>query len=186
LVDRVFIWCLTNFEVAFWDSKSEVYIGEIILAMLGRMKDGSKFCHVFVWWTECEVTKFEDRDPIAWRKPIQKEFWQYPNFSHSNTVMIDHKTCRLGENQYGNLIIPTTFYVAKLQNFLKVGDDKAFLKDCLWPWLYGLYKCKDIKHFWEHYPKSVFDPSVEILNLYEIGATSITTETMEDEGTCGP
>ena len=100
--------------------------------------------------------------------------------------MIDYKTCRLGKNQYGNLIIPNTIYVVELQNFFKIGDDKAFLKDCLWPWLHGLYGCKDIKHFWEHYPKNIFDPNVEILNLYEIGATSITTKTMEDEGTCGP
>ena len=70
LVDRFFIRCLTIFEVAFWNSKSKVYMGEIILAMLERMKDGSKFCHVFVWWKECEVTKFEDGDPIAWGKPI--------------------------------------------------------------------------------------------------------------------
>jgi hypothetical protein len=83
--------------------------------MLARMKDGGKFSPVFVWFgKECEVTKFEDGIPVAWRKPLQKVFWRYPNFSHSNTVMIDHNITRFGKNPSRILIIPTTFYVAEL------------------------------------------------------------------------
>jgi hypothetical protein len=125
--------CFLKFHIAFWGTKSEVYLREIVLAMLARMKDGGKFSPVFVWsGKECEVTKFEDGIPVTWRKPLQKVFWRYPDFSHSNTVMIDHKTSRLGGNPSGNLIIPTAFYVAELQ---KLGDDKAFLKGSLWPHL---------------------------------------------------
>jgi hypothetical protein len=50
-----------RFHVAFWDTKSEVYMGEIVPAMLARMKHGGNFNPVFVWsGKECEVTEFED------------------------------------------------------------------------------------------------------------------------------
>jgi hypothetical protein len=63
--------------------------------MLRRMKEGSTFRPLFVWsGKECEVTKFEDGIHLEWRKPLQKVFWQYPTFNHTNTVMIDHKTYR--------------------------------------------------------------------------------------------
>jgi hypothetical protein len=58
--------CFMRFDVAFWGTKSEMYMREIVPAILGRMKDGSKSTLVFVWSTkECEVTKFEDGIPIA-------------------------------------------------------------------------------------------------------------------------
>ena len=98
-------------------------------------------------------------------------------------MMIDYKTCRLGGNPYGNLIISIAFYVVELQ---KIGDDKAFLKGCLWPQLYKLHGCKDIEYFWKHYLESVLDSRIEILNVCEIGATSTTTNTMEGEGVYGP
>jgi hypothetical protein len=126
-----------RFHVAFWDTKSEVYMGEIVPAMLARMKHGGNFNPIFVWsGKECEVTEFEDGIPLAWGKPIQKVFWRYPDFSHSNTVMVDHNITRLGGIPSANLVIPTLFYVAELQ---KLGDDKAFLKGSLWPNLQGFY-----------------------------------------------
>jgi hypothetical protein len=99
---------------------------DIVQAMLRRMKEGTTFKPLFGWsGKECEVTRFEDGIPLEWGKPLFKIFWWYSQFNHANTVMIDHKICRLGGNPAANLIIPTTFYVANLQ---KVGDDKAFLK----------------------------------------------------------
>jgi hypothetical protein len=72
--------------------------------MLARMKDGGKLNPIFVWsGKECEVTKFEDGIPVTWGKPLQKVFWRYLDFSHSNTVMIDHNTARLGGNPFGSL-----------------------------------------------------------------------------------
>jgi hypothetical protein len=57
--------CFVHFEVAFWDSKSEVYMDDIVPVMLGRMKEGSTFKPLFVWsGKECEVTKFEDGIPL--------------------------------------------------------------------------------------------------------------------------
>jgi hypothetical protein len=106
---------------------------DIVQAMLRRMKEGTTFKPLFVWsGKECEVTRFEDGIPLEWRKPLFKIFWWYPQFNHANTVMIDHKICRLGGNPAANLIISTAFYVA---DFQKVRDDKAFLKTSLWPQL---------------------------------------------------
>jgi hypothetical protein len=87
--------CFVHFEVAFWGRKSEFYMDNVVPSMLRRMKEGSTFRPLFVWsGKECEVTKFEDGIHLEWRKPLQKVFWQYPTFNHTNTVMIDHKTYR--------------------------------------------------------------------------------------------
>jgi hypothetical protein len=172
-----------RFDVAFWGTKSEMYMREIVPAILGRMKDGSKSTPIFVWSAkECEVTKFEDGIPIACRKPLQKVFWRYPHFSYSNTVMIDHNSSRLGGNPYGNLIVPTAFYVAELQ---KVGDDNAFLKASLWPQLQSLYRSRDVEHFREQFPESEVLPTVPLLNVMYTGAPSTTSATIFGEGTCG-
>jgi hypothetical protein len=88
--------CFLKFHVAYWGTKSEVHMQEIVLALLVTMKDGGKFSHVFVWFgKECEVTKFEDGIPVLWKKPLQKVFWRYLDFSHSNMVMTDHNIPRL-------------------------------------------------------------------------------------------
>jgi hypothetical protein len=60
------------------------------------------------------VTAFEDRVRITWKKPLEKVLRNYPDFNHSNTVIVDHKTCRLGGNPAGNLVISTTFYVVEM------------------------------------------------------------------------
>jgi hypothetical protein len=98
---------------------------------LGRMKDSKNYAPLFTWSAkECEVTAFEDGLPITWGKPLEKVFRNYPHFNLSNSVIVDHKSCRLGGNLPRNLIIPTPFYVEDIQ---KLGDDKGFLKGCLWP-----------------------------------------------------
>ena len=118
-----------NFEVAFWGSKSKLYMDEIVPALLERIEDNESHPPLFTWSTkEYEATDFEDGLPIAWEKPLEKVFRTYPDFNLSNTMIVDHKPCRLGRNPLGNLIIPTAFYVENMQ---KLGDDKGFLKGCL-------------------------------------------------------
>jgi hypothetical protein len=57
--------CFLHFEVALWGSKSEVYVADVVPAMLGRMKDGSTVKPLFMWSTkQYEVTKFEDGIPL--------------------------------------------------------------------------------------------------------------------------
>jgi hypothetical protein len=96
--------------------------------------------------------------------------------------MIDYNNSRLSGNPYGNLIVPTAFYVAKFQ---KVGDDNAFLKASLWPQLQRLYGSRDVEHFWEQFPESEVLPTVPLLNLIDTSAPSTTSATVEGEGTCG-
>jgi hypothetical protein len=163
--------------------KSQVYMGEIVPAMLARMKHGGNFSPVFVWSGKgCEVIQFEDGIPVAWEKPLQKVFWRYPDFSHSNTVMVDHNITRLGGIPSANLIIPTPFYVAELQ---KLGDDKAFLKGSLWPHLQGFYASQDINHFRQEYPDNVVMRTEEVLKLCDTGTPPNSTEHVEGEGACG-
>jgi hypothetical protein len=107
--------CFVHFEVAFWGTKSEANMDDVVPAMLGKLREGSTFKPAFVWSAkECEVTKFEDGIPIEWGKPLPKVFWRYPRFNYLNSVMIDHKVCRAGGNPTANLIIPTAFYVAEI------------------------------------------------------------------------
>jgi hypothetical protein len=179
---KFLVRCFLNFNVSFWDSKSEVYMQEVLATVLGRTKEITNCTPLFVWsGKECEVTACEDGVPVIWGKPLEKVFRSYPDFNHSNTVIVDHRICRLGGNSAANLIIPTAFYVAEMQ---KLGDDKGFLKGCLWPLLQGLYRCKDIKHFRTHYPDNVVDPAVKVQKLCGTEETSASTKTVEGEGTC--
>jgi hypothetical protein len=41
--------CFINFTMAFWGSKSESYMDEIVAAVLLRLKDGQLFKPLFVW-----------------------------------------------------------------------------------------------------------------------------------------
>jgi hypothetical protein len=123
--------CFVYFEIALWGSKSKVYMDDVVPTMLGKLREGSTFKPAFVWSAkECEVTKFEDGIPLKWEKPLQKVFWRYPRFNYLNSIMIDHKICRVGRNLAANLIIPTAFYMADIQ---KVAENRAFLKTSLWP-----------------------------------------------------
>ena len=174
--------CFRNFEVAFWGSKSKMYMDKIVPPLLARLQDSKSHPPLFIWSAkECEATDFQDGLPVTWGKPLEKVFRAYPQFNLSNTVIVDHKPCRLGGNSFGNLVIPTAFYVKDIQ---KLGNDKGFLKGCLWPLLQGLSGCEDITDFRRHYPNNVVDPSVKIQKLYESGATSASTGNIEGEGTC--
>jgi hypothetical protein len=39
--------CFKNFEVAFWLSKSKLYMAEIVPTLLGRMKDSKNYAPLF-------------------------------------------------------------------------------------------------------------------------------------------
>ena len=159
-----------------------MYMEEIVPALLGRIKDSKNYAPLFTSSTkEYEVTAFEDGVLVTWGKSLGKVFRSYPHFNLSDTVIVDHKSCRLRRNPIGNLIIPTAFYVEDIK---KLGDDKGFLKGYLWPLLQGLSGCKYITNFQTQYPNNVLDPSVKIQKLCESEATFASTGTIEGEGTC--
>jgi hypothetical protein len=82
--------CFIHFEVAFWSSKSEAYMDDIVPTILGRLKDWKTFTPLFVWsGKECDVTKWNDGMPVEWEKPLRKVYKCFPHFSEANTVIID-------------------------------------------------------------------------------------------------
>jgi hypothetical protein len=99
---------------------------EIIAAVLAPLKDGPSFKPLFVWsGKHCEATNFDDGASICWGKPLSKVFEQWPAFNLSNSIIVDHKSYKVGCNPMVNVIIPTPFYV---QDMGKVDEDNSYLK----------------------------------------------------------
>jgi hypothetical protein len=148
--------CFINFTVAFWGSKSECYMDEMAAAILARLKGGQFEKPLFVWsGKHCESIDFEDGEPIYWDKPLSKVFHLWPAYNLSNTVVVDHKSYRVGCNPSANVINPTPFY---MQHMEKLEDDRNYLKCSLWLLLEGFFASKDIQQFCSFYPQSFLDP----------------------------
>jgi hypothetical protein len=70
--------CFQKFEVAFWRSKSSLYMEEVVPAMLGRLRGDMQFVPLFVWsQKEYQPVEFEGGAPILWGKPLERvyEHW---------------------------------------------------------------------------------------------------------------
>jgi hypothetical protein len=176
--------CFINFTVAFWGSKSECYMDEVTAAVLTCLKDGQSFKPLFVWsGKDCEATDFDDGAPICWGKPLSKVFNIWPVFNLSNTVIVDHKSFRVGCNPMANVIIPTAFYVQDLGN---LEDDNNYLKSCLWPLLEGFFASEDIAQFRSYYPGSFLESNTTVAKVYELQGQSGIVDFVEGEGTREP
>jgi hypothetical protein len=137
--------CFLYFEVAFWGSKSENYIEEIVPAMLRRSQEDIKFHPVFVWsQQDCEPIEFEGGVPILWGKPLERLFQHWPCWNKSNTLIIDHKLERVGYNRGANVIVTKPFYVVDMK---KLGDDTMHLKSSVWPLLEKFYGLGNVLEF---------------------------------------
>jgi hypothetical protein len=176
--------CFINFTVAFWGSKSECYMDEVAAAVLTCLKDGQSFKPLFVWsGKDCEATDFDDGAPICWGKPLSKVFNIWPVFNLSNSVIVDHKSFRVGCNPMANVIIPTAFYVQDLGN---LEDDNNYLKSCLWPLLEGFFASEDIAQFRSYYPGSFLESNTTVAKVYELQGQSGIVDFVEGEGTREP
>jgi hypothetical protein len=176
--------CFINFIVAFWGSKSECYMDEMAVAILARLKGGKFEKSLFVWsGKHCEPIDFEDGEPICWGKPLSKVFHLWPAYNLSNTVVVDHKSFRVGCNPSANVIIPTPFYV---QHMEKLEEDRNYLKYSLWPLLEGFFASKDIQQFRSFYPQSFLDPHTRVPKVYELQGESGISSFVEGEGTGEP
>jgi hypothetical protein len=134
--------CFINFTMAFWGSKSECYMDELAAAVLTRLKDAHSYKSLFVWSEKHYLaTDFEDGEPLCWRKPLSKVFEVWPTYNLFNTVVVDHKSFRVGYNPMANVKIPTPFYI---EHMLKLEDDRNYLKTCLWPLLEGLFASANV------------------------------------------
>jgi hypothetical protein len=71
--------CFLHFHIAFWDSKSAVYMAEIVPAMLRRVDETTSVVPLFIWLQqECEPVEFEGGAPVSWEKPLERVFQQWP------------------------------------------------------------------------------------------------------------
>jgi hypothetical protein len=176
--------CFINFNVAFWGSKSEGYMDEIAAVVLSWLKDGQMFEPLFVWsGKQCEPTDFEDGEPICWGKPLSKVFHLWPTFNLSNSVVVDHKCCRLGCNPVANVIIPIPFYI---QNMGKIEEDNNYLITSLWPLLEGFFVSSSIEQFRLYYLQSILESDIIVPKLYEAWGHTGMTDLVEGEGTSEP
>jgi hypothetical protein len=141
MVDLLFN-CFQKFEVAFWGSKSSLYMEEVVPTMLGMLRGDRQFVPLFIWsQKECQPVEFEGGAPILWRKPLERVYEHWPRWNKSNTIIIDHKVDRVGCNRGPNIIVPKPFSVVDMEN---LGDDLLHLKSTLWPLLETLYGSKDV------------------------------------------
>jgi hypothetical protein len=153
-------------------------------AILGRLKVGPALAPSFVWsGQQSKAIDFDDGAPIAWGKPLEKVFHQWPYWNLSNTVIINHKASRVGSNPNMNILIPPPFYV---QDIDKVGDDMQFLKSLLWPVLQRLHCCRDIADFRSHFPSTLVESGLKVPLLHEKESNVEVEMDVEGEGTCKP
>jgi hypothetical protein len=115
---------------------------EVAAAVLARLKGGHSFKPLFEWsGKQCQATDFDDGEPICWGKPLSKVFELWPAYNLSNTVVVDHKSNRVGCNPMANVIIPTSFYVEQMG---QLEEDNNYLRSCLWPLLEGFFASANI------------------------------------------
>ena len=177
--------CFLNFTVGFWGSKSEAYMDDVVSTMLGRHSGGPLFKPLFVWSGKyCDAVEFEGDKPSSWEKPLSKVYKKWPQFSASNTIIIDNKASRVSCNPAANTFIAKPFYVADVA---KLGDDRNYLKCTLWPLLEALYVAKDVTEIHSQGEAVVHDELVEEgPHLETISDTNDSIESLEGEGTLEP
>jgi hypothetical protein len=176
--------CFKHFAVAFWGSKSESYTQEIVPAMLAATEVDVEYAPLFVWsGIESEPVDFHDGTPIAWGKPLERVFQRWPCWNHSNTMIIDHKPCRVAYNPPVNFITPSPFYVEDLQ---KIGDDQMYLKSTLWAGLQRLLAYSIVTEFILPPPSNVAKTTLNLPCVQETGETAVIGLQLQGEGTCEP
>jgi hypothetical protein len=176
--------CFNHFEVSFWDSKSAMYMGDIVPAMLWKVEGDKKCMPLFVWsQQEYEPIEFKDGAPTLWGKPLRRVFDQWPQWNNSNTVIIDHKLDRVGCNHGNNVIVTKPFYIADLE---KLGDDRLHLKTTVWPLLQKLASSEDVRKFRKQFRKDMAAVGITQTQLTKSGTEAEFVAELQGEGTCGP
>jgi hypothetical protein len=99
-----------NFRIGFWGSKNKAYMDEMVPALLGRVKSREPLQLAFVWsQKECKELQWYNNQLVAWRCPLQAITRKYPQWDTTNTVIIDHKSLRVGCNPRRNIIVVKPF-----------------------------------------------------------------------------
>jgi hypothetical protein len=177
--------CFKTYVVAFWGSKSRIYMDEIVSAMLERVKCPAAIVPAFIWSQKhCEAIQWSDSDVVAWGYPLQSMWKKFPRWNSSNTVIVDHKPQCVNRNPDANVILATPFYVQELTN---IGDDGQFLKTSLWPQLRGLFGSAAPADFEKQCPNLRQKEQAQV--HYELNYNeniSGPDHSLQGEGTCEP
>ena len=176
--------CFDHFEVAFWGNKSAAYMEDLVPAMLRRVNEDRNLVPLFVWSTrECEPMQLEGGAPTVWGKPLQRIFDQWPEWNHSNTLIIDHRRDRVGSNRGFNVILTRAFYVADMET---LEDDNLHLKASVWPLLEKFSQSEDVAKFRKHFRKVLADAGIVHTKLTETKTVREVAGDMQGEGTYEP
>jgi hypothetical protein len=142
--------CFLHFNVAFWGSSSESYMADVVPRMLAGLT-GPFEVPLFSWATKHSGgLEGEDGNPALGEKNLSKVYDNWPEFSASNTVIVDSKLSRVACNPSTNVLITVPFYVKWLRT---LADDKDYLKTYLWPLLEALSCNPNIPSFRAKYPE---------------------------------
>lgn len=88
-----------NFSVAFWGSKSTLYMDDVVPAMLAGLESGNAI-PLFTWsGKESTVTKLEGGIPSQRRKSLEVVYSKWPTFSATNTVIVDNQLNKVKERK---------------------------------------------------------------------------------------
>jgi hypothetical protein len=73
---KEFLWrCFKNFEVTFWDRKSDTYLAKVVPVLMGTLTTKKGMKPYFVWSSkQCAAIEYDDGAPTAWDKPLEKVF----------------------------------------------------------------------------------------------------------------
>jgi NLI interacting factor-like phosphatase len=176
--------CFDHFEVAFWGNKSAAYMEDLVPAMLRRMNEDRNLVPLFVWsQRECEPIQLEGGAPTVWGKPLQRIFDQWPQWNHSNTLIIDHRRDRVASNRGSNVLLTRPFYVADME---KLGDDMLHLKASVWPLLEKFSQTEDVAKFRKHFRRVLEDAGICRTKLTETKAVRDVAGDVQGEGTYEP
>ena len=176
--------CFIHFRVAFWGNKSAAYMDDVVPVMTLGNTGAPQLSPLFVWCAkDYEPVEFEGGTPIACGKPSSKVYEKWPQFSASNTLVIDNKMSRVSCNPSTNVVISSPFYVVELE---KLADDNNFLKSTLWPLLKIFQSSDDINKFRCRSLGIPFQKEEKRQALFVPESAVDRVFLVEGEGTCEP
>ena len=136
--------CFKKFRVAFWGIKSLGSMEDVVAEMMRRFDGMDSHKPLFCWSTKECVDVSHNSGKSKWKKPLSKVWTTWPSWNASNTMIIDHIGVLVDCNPIANIIIPPAFYV---ENMKKLGNDKNYLRQNLWPLLESLAGSPDVQQF---------------------------------------
>ena len=109
--------CFKIFKVLFWGIKSKNHMKEVLCKLLWVFDHLEGYKPMFSWSAKDCTKKWWGYIVGETLTKVQKK---WPYWDATNTVIIDHHELRLDCNPHGNIIIPSSFYVANMKDHGKM------------------------------------------------------------------